>query len=252
MITAGEVAQTPQDIQRLESEDFLKCRNPRCDYWLSPEDFQEYEDDPYFSCPRCKMTYPLLDPTPFGNLSGHQDFNEQNLGPAQRQQMGETFVGLTMKQQGDIGEQVVQEMKEIPGYGPITWWSNEYNDPIDGGCGKWAIEVKTICIDIRNHRFIPGPKYRKQQMVERAGELGFKGILGLLVIVDYRSSLADVYLMEMPLGPWVTQGNRPVQGPVAYRKQNAMQLVKEVPFKNPFMDPNNPEPQVQKPTEIPF
>lgn len=263
-ILAGQVADNPQQIQQLEDQDYLKCRNPRCDYWLAPEEWQAEEKNSYFSCPRCKMRYRLLDPTPFGNrpAEAYEDYyGEPGLGafpenrPEERKALGETYVGLTMKQQGDIGEDLIQEQGEIPGYGPITWWSNEYNDPIDGGCGEWAIEVKTICIDIRNHRWVPGSPYRKEQMIHRAEELGFKGILGLLVIVDYRTSLADVYLMEMPLDPWITQErgrHHEVRGPVAYRKQNGQHLLEQIPFHNPFLDPNNPEPVVQQSDQIPF
>ena len=214
------------------------------------------EDQGYFfSCPVCKLTYPLMDPTPFwvqsGQAVGNQYENEPAEGIANREY--ETIVGLTMKQQGDIAEQLVQGLKEIPGYGPITWWSDTYNDPIDGGAGEWAIEVKALSIDAKNHRFIPGPQPRKEQMVARAKELGFKGILGMLVILDYRRSVADIYSMEMPLGAWVTQANRPVQGPVAYRSHNGTKLVAEIPFNNPFLNPRSEEPSGYATEEnIPF
>jgi hypothetical protein len=258
----GQVAKSPQEVQQLEAEDFLKCRNPVCQYYLSPQDVSAVEDQDYFfSCPNCKLTYPLMDPTPFvvqkGQVKGnpapaHWYDQEPGLGIKNREY--ETVIGLTMKQQGDIAEGLVQGLKEIPGYGPITWWSETYNDPIDGGCGDWAIEVKAICIDAKNHRFIPGPPKRKGEMIARAQELGFSGIIGMLVILDYRRSVADIYSMEMPLDPWKDQTGRERQGPVAFRKHNGQHLVAEVPFANPFLNPASPEPQTFQHTgdDIPF
>lgn len=254
----GQVVQSPQQQQTLEDQGWLKCRTPTCNYMLSPEEVSDMEDrNHFFSCPSCKVTYPLLDPTPFhmqgGGITGNP--NPQGQEPVEGiNRNWETIVGLSMRDQGKLAEDVVREMKTIPGYGPITWWSENYNDPIDGGAGEWGIEVKAICIDAKNHRFVPGSTKRKDDMIARATELGFKGILGTLVILDYRRSVADVYTMEMPLDPWVTKGNRPVQGPVAFRKHNGEHLVAEIPFNNPFLNPRSPEPQTFAHTgdDIPF
>jgi hypothetical protein len=253
----GQTAQNPQQAQQLEGEGFLKCRNPACWYYIAPQEFEDMEDqDYYFSCPVCKRTYPLMDANPFtmhnGVAIGNQYESPEAEGIANRN--WETTVGLTMKELGDLGEDVVQNLKVIPGYGPITWWSPSYNNPIDGGTKDHAIEVKTICIDIKNHRFIPGGPDRKQAMIAKAQELGYSVILGVLVILDFRTSLADVYTMEMPVGPWVTQGNRQVQGPVAYRKHNGQQLAAEVGFPNPFLMPQKEEPKTYAHTgdDIPF
>lgn len=255
---AGQVARTPQEAKQLAAEDYLKCRNPTCNYFISPVELESMEQDGYyFSCPKCKRTYPLLDPAPFTIRNGAAVGNPQAQGQeAQgiKNRNYETQVGLTMKEQGDIAEDLVQGLKTIPGYGPITWWSQTYNDPIDGGCGQWGVEVKAICIDAKNHRFIPGHKARKEQMIARAQELGFKGVLGVLVILDYRRSVADIYTMEMPNEQWTTQAGRQTQGPVAFRSHNGQHLVAEVPFKNPFLNPQNTEPQVYEHTgdDIPF
>lgn len=243
---SGQKATSPQDVQRLEQAGFFKCRVPVCDYYLSPAEQAHAEDEDYFfSCPNCKRTYSLMDATPFGGTGGGPG---PTPGIANRE--GETVVGLTMKQQGDLAEELVQGLKTIEGYGPITWWSPTYNDPIDGGCGEWAIEVKAICIDAKNHRFVPGPQPRKDAMIARAKELGFKGVLGLLVILDYRRSVADIYSMEMPLDPWYNQQKRLKQGPVAFRKKDATHLIAEVPFTNPFLNPQSQEPQSYD--DIPF
>jgi hypothetical protein len=62
-------------------------------------------------------------------------------------------------------------------------------------------------------------------------------------MLDYRKSVADIYLMEMPLDPWVTQGGLNVQGPVSYRTHNGQHLIAEIPFDNPFLNPRSDEPQ---------
>lgn len=248
---SGVVADNPQEIQSLQQEGFIKCRNPMCDYWVSPQEQTSMEENENhtFTCPRCKLTYPLLDPIAFQNQAGRivptqpQDEyeREEPLGIANRNY--ETTVGLSRKELGDLGEGVVKNLGQIPGYGPLTWWHPEYHLPIDGGTKDFAVEVKTIVIDVQNHRFVPGLPKRKEDMMTVAREKGYSAILGVLVILDFRRSLADVYAMEMPLDPWVTQGGRPVQGPVAYRKHNGEKLVAEVPFENPFLNPANPEPQ---------
>jgi hypothetical protein len=261
---AGKVPETPQERQQLTNEGWLPCRIPTCDYMLAPQDYESAEDnDYYFSCPNCKKTYELIAPTPFsidqqGRAIANPDAANNPHGepiPGIKNRQYETFVGLTMKQQGDIGENIVKGLKVLGDYGQITWWSSNYNDPIDGGAGEWAIEVKTLCIDVNNHRFIPGNVERKDKMVARATELGFKGILGVLVLLDYRRSVADIYTMEMPLGPWIAQNGKPVQGPVAFRKHNGQQLLTEIPFDNPFLNPNFNDPQgykVYNEDDIPF
>lgn len=253
MKLAGQTPKTEQERQQLEDEGFIKCRNPVCSYYIAPFEYEAMENEGYhFSCPSCKMTYPLLDPTPFriqnGGVQGNPYENPDVEGIRYRDY--ETFVGLSMKEQGDIGEGVIKNLKNLGDYGPITWWSDTYNDPIDGGAGDWAIEVKTLCIDVKNHRFIPGPQPRKEQMIARAKELGFSGILGVLVILDYRRSVADIYVKEMPLEPWIHPRNkREIAGPFAYRTGNEEKFLAEIPFDNPFLNPQSDEPQS---SDIPF
>lgn len=225
----------PQQVPALEAQGYHKCLNPRCSAWFTPEEMEQFT----ISCPVCKMTYKPSTYAPFGAEGAQEEDHDANREYS-------TQVGLSMKEQGDIGEEIVKSQKVVPGYGAITWTSGTYNDPIDLATKEWAIEVKTICIDTKNHRFIPGSRKRKEDMINRAKELGYEQILGLLVIVDYRTSMANVYAMEMPLEPWKAQNGQTVQGPVAFRKHNGQHLIEEVPFKNPFMDPNNSEPNVQK------
>lgn len=244
---SGKVPATPQEKQQLESEGFLKCRVPHCEYMISPQEYEAAENDSYyFKCPSCKITYQLMASTPFAVQNGGIVPNPDDEGfgdPVEGiNRNWETFVGLTMKNQGDIGEDLVKNLKTLGDYGPITSWSKDYNDPIDGTAGEWAIEVKTVNVDALNHRFVPGGPTIRGRMIERAKELGCKGILGILVMLDYRKSVADIYGMEMPLDPWTTSGGRTVQGPVAYRKHNGQHLIAEVPFKNPFMNPAEKEP----------
>lgn len=257
-VVSGQVAKTPQEAQLLQQQDFLRCRNPRCEYWISPDEYHDTENEGhYFSCPNCKMTYSLVDPTPFYNLQkGAQAYGDA--GPSFAQDIGrdyETKVGLSMTHQGNIGEEIIKTHPDLPGYGKITWWSTQYNDPIDGGVGDWGIEVKTLCIDVKNHYFVPGSPKRKGDMVQRAKELGFSGILGILVLLNYRTSTAQVYAREMPLGKWTNQQGRTKEGPARWHKDFGQKLLEEFPFKNPFLDPNSAEPQgydVQPDDGIPF
>jgi hypothetical protein len=248
---------------RLQEEGWVKCRNPRCDYWLDPEEFDEVaHGDGQFVCPRCHMSYPFLDVAPFGNL-------DQGAGAASGSGIDEryddwhdrdrTIVGLPPKDMGDIGENLLKSLGELPEYGEFTWFaSNEaYNDPIDAGIGEWAVEIKTLCIDAKNQRFVIGEQHRREAVIQRAIELGFTAILGVLVVADFRTSVADIYAREMDLGEWKTKGNRPVRGPVNFKKDTAPRLLTQVPFENPFLDPNSPAPDVmtiagEPESEIPF
>lgn len=258
---SGQVAKTPQEQQALVDQGFLKCRNPVCSYFLSPEELSDAEhDDHFFSCPSCKLTYPLMDSSPFqlrdGGVTGTTPVEQDPNGfiPGVKNRNWETKIGLSMKEQGDLAEKLVQEVGEFPPYGPITWWSPVYNCPIDGGIGEWGVEVKALCIDVKNDKFIITGNERKQAMIDTAKALGFKAILGIGVILDYRRSVADIYTKEMPFEERRGDNGQMIWGPISFRPRTAVHFAKEVPFDNPFLNPHHEEPQAYDHTgdDIPF
>jgi hypothetical protein len=150
-----------------------------------------------------------------------------------------------MKDQAQIGEDLIEHIGDLPGYGPITWWhpgGSLSNSPLDGATREWGIEVKTIGYDSLHHRFIPGRQKERDDKNQQSREMGLKGVLGVLVLLDYRRDVADIYVKEMPLEPWQAGNGQTYQGVSTFRKNTAQKLVAEVPFKNPYKDPDSPTP----------
>ncbi|WP_028058362.1 hypothetical protein [Candidatus Solirubrobacter pratensis] len=226
----GQVAGSAQEAATLQQAGFEKCYNPVCDYHIHPDRLATHDEYDAFTCPSCRKTYNLLDPAPFA---------QGRFTPG-----GRTIVGLSPTEQGRLAENIVKGLGEIPGYGPITWWSDIYNSPLDGGTAEWGIEVKAVAVDAKNHRFIAGRPSEKASKNETAAKMGYKGVLGILVMLDYRRSVADIYVKEMPLAG-VTIGGRRFEGIFAYRAHTVPKLIEEVPFRNPFLEPDHPSPTVQ-------
>lgn len=149
--------------------------------------------------------------------------------------------------QNELGREIVAQLGQIPGYGPIVWWNNSENKmSIDGTTRLWAIDICSAnIIDPYQQRYDPskGSHYprdtkRKDEMVRR---MNLKGILGLLVILDYRNDMADIYGREMLLKPhWFNEALK--EGSYGWRKYNAPKLIEKVKFKNPYKDPHHDVP----------
>lgn len=232
-------------VRSLKDKGYWQCpgKTPngrQCDFWLSPSGKHKVEShNGYFTCPHCHRTYDLLEELPFHGVTDGQ------FEPG-----GSTRIGIPLADQGQIGENIVAEMGEIPGYGPIVWWhpgGANSNAPLDGATKDWGIEVKTINYDAIHHRFNPGgegptSRHNIEAKNREAERMGLKGILGILVLLDYRRDKADIYVKEMPLEPWEFQKGRTTRGVSYWRKHTGMKLAEEVPFKNPFKDPHSPVP----------
>lgn len=266
----GAYAGSPEEAANLIKADHLKCANPRCQFHINPEtvhsyyeaqpginDRQDGIDNETYKCPACGERQYLLASAPFAD-SAREAYTK---GPKNRSQL--TTSGLTSRQLGQIAENILQANGEIPGYGPITWWSNDYKSPLDGGTTDWGIEVKGIDFHSKTHRFIPGKPKSKYAKNEMAEQRGYKGILGVLIVLDFVRSVADVYGQAYPVQrrantvsrvpgggfgqhdsvSWQQAYTNDWQSGIqAYWKQGAssMRLIEEVPFKNPFNDPNDP------------
>jgi hypothetical protein len=204
----GQMANDPSQAGQLQEQGYYKCLNPMCDFHFSPERMSSHDAMDTLDCPNCQRSYNMLDSAPFAQAGGGND-SSYSAG-------GGTIAGISMKDQGEIGEDIVRSLGEIPGYGSITWWHEggaQAASPLDGGTADWGVEVKTLNVDAKNHRWIPGGARRSRAAIplgitrdekddkNRAAEqMGYKGVLGVLVILDYRRSVADIYVREMPLG----------------------------------------------------
>jgi hypothetical protein len=238
-------------IQRLEDEGWWKCPGKLysptrpCDFWLDPTHKTQIEHSSgYFTCPRCQQSFDLMDELPSHGISGAPEGVDEEAFQAG----GKTRIGLPLGDQGQIGENLVANMGDIPGYGPIVWWhpgGATSGSPLDGATKEWGIEVKTLGYDSTHHRFSPGGEYGPKTIDDKnkmAEEMGLKGVLGILVLLDYRRDVADIYVKEMPLEPWQNASGKWQQGVAQFRKNTAQHIVAEVPFKSPYKDPNNPAP----------
>lgn len=257
----GVVQQTDAEVPQLEAAGYHRCYTNNwkkragiwipCPFWLSPEAVEATKDKAggYYTCPVCQRSYDLLSELPWHGVA--PDEAESNQREDQQAHNwaagGGTRIGLKMDAQAQIGEDLVEQMGEIPGYGPITWWHKggaATNSPLDGATEDWGVEVKTIGYDATHHRFVPGRPAEKNEKNAHAERLGKKGVLGVLVLLDYRRSVADIFVKPMPLGDRDV-GGQTLNGVSSFRSSSGEHLVKEVPFRNPLMDPQDPAPHVE-------
>lgn len=247
----GLVARTPEDAEQARAAGYVQCATTKsqnggmmsrglpCQFYISPEAQSAVIDKGggYYTCPVCAQSHDLLHELPWHGVSYDEGIVNQRADQAANgwQVGGGTRIGLGMDAQAQIGENLVESLHEIPGYGPITWWHQggaTANSPLDGATKDWGVEVKTLGYDAIHHRFVPGRPREKEDKNQHAADMGKLGVLGVLVLLDYRRSVADIYVQEFPSE----------KGVGAFRSHNGQHLVKEVPFKNPLMDPHDPQP----------
>lgn len=254
----GIVARTPHEVEAAEHMGYIKCHTPTCAFMISPETAQRVaQSTGYYTCQRCRKTYHLMNEWPPHGIQGveAEENARRGFGPGITfNPGGGTISGQTLAEVGDIGEKIIEGMGEIPGYGHITWWHSggaASNSPLDGATDDWGIEVKTINVVAKNHRFIAGgtrkwkpegiPYNEIEAKEQAAQELGKRGILGVLVVLNYYTSTADVYVKPMELGKY---GH--------FFTHTAEKLVAQgVPFRNALLDPESPEPVANSAFEVP-
>lgn len=257
----GVVARTPEEADQAHLAGHMQCAtylpatkaNPvarYCNFFMSPEAQHtvEKEGGGYYTCPVCRQSNDLWHELPWHGLTPDQ--MEENALAAEQaahenpnrnfKAGGITRIGIPLDVQGQIGEDLIERMGEIPSYGPITWFHQggaSTNSPLDAMTKDWGVEIKTIGYDASHHRFIPGRTNNKGDKDRAAQKAGKLGVLGVLILLDYRRSVADIFVREMPLP----------RGTLAWRSHQGQHLVKEVPFRNPLMDPHDPTPSVETP-----
>jgi hypothetical protein len=250
----GIVAASPEDAANAEAAGYTKCytvknqrgglnRGQPCPFWLSPETVSALTQNSggYYTCPSCGESHDLLHELAWHGVPYEEAMENQAQGTRQLsfKAGGGTRIGLPVDEQGELGENLIESLGELPGYGPITWWHQggaTAQSPLDGATKDWGIEVKAIGYDAKNHRFVPGRVKEKTDKNVQAQEMGKLGVLGILVLLDYRRSVADIYVREYPLA----------RGVGAFRSNQATHLLVEVPFKNPLHDPHSMSPHTSQ------
>lgn len=238
----GVRARTPEEAEHFSNLGYKACygrvsqqNNIPCDFHLSPQAQANVEESGgYYTCPRCRESHDMMEELPW---HGTEEAAQGHIS-------GNTRIGLSRQEQADIGETLIKGLGEIPNYGPITWWhpgGSMSPAPLDGATKDWGIEVKTLGYDATHHRFVPGGNRRagydeKAEKDRKAISMGKKGVLGVLVLLNYRTSKADIYAREFPVD--LTTG----VGVAAFRTHNATLIATGIPFANPFAQPEHPAP----------
>lgn len=248
----GQVPETPQERQQLDQAGYVPCYNARCDFMISPE-IEEYVPPGqqfFFTCPRCGHTY---------------DLNSKVGVPG-----GMGTSGLDPTTAGDVAEQVVQSLGEIPGYGPILWWHkgrSQTPSAMDGAVAEWGVEVKSADAAAANQRANFGVDERQnkaqaasdaslwaqelgdESLIAIVGKMKWHGVLGVLVVLDFQTSTADVFVREMPLSWNLKKGQW--HGILNFRSHNATLVAEAVPFTNPLPEPGQAQLPAQDWDDIP-
>jgi hypothetical protein len=232
----GQLAYDQNERTNLMDAGFSPCAHNGCGFMHAPGLSLTQ------TCPNCGTTPEMADQ--MGNAQ-----MQLAVGPG-----GATRSGLSLKEQGDIGENLLKEIGYLPGYGKIVWTSPTYTSPLDMATEEWGIEVRSYNVDNAALQFNVGPD-EKITKNAAAAEAGYKGILGVLVALDFRRSLADIYVKPFTLNePWGSYRGQPRTGIGFYRPNGTYRLLEEVPFRNPYMLPNNDAmPETTEPhSEMPF
>jgi hypothetical protein len=267
----GLVARSPEEAEQLQMAGYVKCltqknsiaggrwRNQPCPFYISPEGQAHITSQMggYYTCPVCQQSHDLLHELPWHGVAGPEAEENMYRDQATAEPFaagGATRIGLSMGEQGEIGEDLVYQLGNLGEYGPITWWHGggaTGASPLDGATPEWGVEVKTLAYDATHHRFITANErphadgtrfYERAEKMQDAQLRGKKGVLGVLVMLDYRRSVADIFVKEFPLREGWDFKDFKGTGISNFRSHQGFHLFKEVPFNNPLMDPDHPAP----------
>jgi hypothetical protein len=248
----------PLHADQLEQQGYQQCRNQLCEHMLDPqvldEGYQLQGSQYQHTCSHCGLDqYPGLTPGRPG---------------------GGTNSGLPMEEQGQIGEDLVEKMQIIPGYGPILWWHRGgagTPSALDGATTNWGIEVKTFnWTNVRKRgqinnkdkpakaRAVNDPAIFAAEMNDPAldnvlSQFKMKGLLGVLVLLDFETGTADIFGHEM-----ADPHGGPLQPQHIKHITRQVVLAEGVPFTHSLPDPRQPgwvpaHMQAPAPTEaVPF
>lgn len=251
----GQVASTPAEAHDLQHAGYYPCRNQACNYFFHPyTSLIDQEGNTH--CPGCDQQYNQNHVNPFSQYE-QGDIRDEDartrhivetpFGQLSYNVGGGTIAGLSLAEQGKLAESIVERMGDLPGYGPITGVRDTYHSAADLWCGDWGVEVKSANFDGKHLRFWPGGAAEKDSRNKRAQAAGATGILGVLVVLNYRDSEADVYVREMPFKGVMVNGQMK-HGLYAYRAHTGTQLAARIPFDNPLLQPHTP----QQSPDVPF
>lgn len=187
------------------------CMNPKCNYHFNAQDIADIErDSGWFTCPQCQQSYNLYD-------------------GATAQPGGWTRSGLTMTAMGQIGEQCIVKMGQLPNVGKVLHYygAEIYNNPIDFIIGPYGVEVKAIHSEAQQRFKInagKGAAISVERRVEFCRQNGLTpGLVG--VRLNFYTDMADVFFRQGFVDTWIGNPKMTYEGEVNFADIN--------PFKNP-------------------
>jgi ribosomal protein S27E len=158
------------------------CINPKCDGQF---DESMISPDGTVQCPTCQHV---------------QNVNQSKDTPG-----GMTRSGLTMRDMGSIGEQVVLRMGEIPGVGAVHAASGDYNHAVDaiitGQRGNYGAEIKTNHSQAQE-RFKIGGKAERAEKITYCYQHGLKPAL-IGVRLNFYTDKAYIFFREGLTDTWI-------------------------------------------------
>lgn len=118
---------------------------------------------------------------------------------------GYTRAGLSPTSMGNIGEQVVERMHELPGVGTVAWMHETHKFPIDciveSQRGKFGCEIKTNHAQSQE-QFKLGDRAERMNKIKYCFENGLKPAL-IGVRLNFYTDLAYVFFREGLSDTWI-------------------------------------------------
>ena len=226
----------PEELHNAIDTGQVKCPNPKCPYVLNDQDYQYIQQDHgWFVCPNCHMSF-LMEEDPREGPGGYT-----------RAQ------GISMTQMGQIGEQIVLQLGQIPTMGKvIKYYGNDvYNNPLDFQIGPYGVEVKTIHSEATPRFKLTGggPNRNRSEAIAAMNqfcqEYNLKpGMVG--VRLNFYTDEADIFAREGFADTFVGSANMPHVGTVNFKSLNPYRDPSQVP--PPSEMPNDEDPD----QDIPF
>ena len=169
------------------------------------EQFEVPNEGGHCSNPKCRMPFDdsMLDMS--GDVSCPNCGTQNNVWSIYEKPGGTTRAGLTPTAMGQIGEQIVEEMHELPGVGTISWIHDTYTSPIDAIIesqkGKFGCEIKTNHAQSQE-QFKLGDRAERSSKIKYCLENGLKPAL-VGVRLNFYTDLAYVFFREGMSDTWM-------------------------------------------------
>ena len=192
------------------------CLNPECNEPIP----DIHAADDVTTCPECETKFSLTD-----EMREYYEFVDGDR---------KAISGLTRTEQGKIAEKLVRG-RVLGEYGRVSRRRMDYHSPIDAFTDlNWAVEIKSINARAKNMAFAPNP----EQIASKntfAIERGYRGILGVLVVMNFRHRKADFYVRAFERGEFKYFS-------VNIAKEEPLRKGVKFDFKNPYTQTRTDEP----------